>query len=407
MSNLDNDQRLASVFSESIGHARNREQSAFDEAAGVLTNSIVLYGAGNFGRRVLRGLRKNGVNVLAFADLDSTLCGKKIDGVPVLSPEDAARTYGRTAAFVVCVWHPDKHFGVQRIIDQLLAMDVHRVVPFVYLFWKYPHTFLPHYFWDLPSKYLEREDVIRETYESFDDPTSKMQFIADLELRTTGLFRGRPLPCTGQQYFPEEIFHVSADECFIDCGGYDGDTIRALIEESDGRFRRILALEADPENFSRLEAYLAALPEFHNRIGIHQAAVARVAGTLRFAATAAGNAAVSSCGESIVNCVALDEVLSDEIPTMIKMDIEGSELDALEGAAHTIASHKPILAICLYHRPEHFWEVPLRMKSAEPEARLYLRSYAVDGFDTVCYAVPPARCIQESERITGAGERAA
>jgi hypothetical protein len=95
-----------------------------------------------------------------------------------------------------------------------------------------------------------------------------------------------------------------------------------------------------------------------------------------------------------VNCVALDEILGDASPTMIKMDIEGSELDALGGASRIITSHKPVLAICLYHRPEHLWEIPVWLKRAEPEAGLYVRSYAVDGWESVCYAVPPGRGTQ-------------
>jgi hypothetical protein len=79
---------------------------------------------------------------------------------------------------------------------------------------------------------------------------------------------------------------------------------------------------------------------------------------------------------------------------MIKMDIEGSELDALEGAARAISSHAPLLAICLYHCPEHLWALPLWMKRAEPESRLYFRSHALDGFDSVCYAVPRHRAVK-------------
>jgi FkbM family methyltransferase len=407
MSDLRCDQQLESIFSESYDQARKREQSVFDEAAGGCVGSIVLYGAGNLGRRVLRGLRKNGLDVLAFADASRALHGQKIEAVPVFSPEDAVRKYGRTAAFVVCVWHPDQRSGVQNIADQLTAMGATRTLPFVYLFWKYGDAFLPCYFWDLPSKYLAQEDAIRTAYEAFGEPASKAQFVADLELRISGVFGGRPSPCIGPQYFPNDLFRISPNEYFVDCGGYDGDTIRALVEESKGRFSRIIAFEADPENFSRLGHYLSIHPEFCEQVAIHQTAVSRAGGSLRFAATAGANAAVSSGGETVVNCVALDEILGDESPTMIKMDIEGSELDALEGAVRIIASHKPLLAICVYHRPEHLWEIPLWMKRAEPEAGLYLRSHAVDGFDSVCYAVPPTRSVERYGNCEGMHRRIA
>jgi len=42
----------------------------------------------------------------------------------------------------------------------------------------------------------------------------------------------------------------------------------------------------------------------------------------------------------------------------IKMDIEGSEMQALFGARETIKEFKPRMAICVYHRPEDPKEIP-------------------------------------------------
>ena len=385
------DERLEAILSESVASARERECRAFDEAAGPFAQSLVLYGAGNLGRNVLRGLRKNGMDAIAFADANPVLSGKLVEGVPVFSPEDAARKFGKNAAFVVCVWHPDPNCGVQHIVNKLGHLGARAALPFNFLFWKYSDSFLPHYFWDLPSRLLVAAPEINRTYRSFDDELSKAQFVRDLELRLLGRFCERPLQEAGKQYFPRDLFRVSRDECFIDCGAYDGDTIRELVEETGGDFRKAIAFEADPKNFARLQECVTAMAGVRERVVLHRSAVARRKGTLRFAATAGSNASVSASGDTIVPCVALDEVLGDERPTMIKMDIEGSELDALEGAARIIATHNPLLAICVYHCPDHFWKIPHWPKGAVAEARLSLRSHAMDGFDSVCYAVPPDR----------------
>lgn len=57
---------------------------------------------------------------------------------------------------------------------------------------------------------------------------------------------------------------------------------------------------------------------------------------------------------------------------MIKMDIEGAELEALNGAKNTIARHSPTLLICLYHEPEHLFQIPLLIKQWQPKYKLYL-----------------------------------
>jgi FkbM family methyltransferase len=391
MTTLHPDERLESILSESVASALERERAAFDEAASPFAQSLVIYGAGNLGRDIVHGLKAKGLDPLALVDANASLAGKVIEGIPVLSPPDAVRKFGQEATFVVSVWHPDPHFGVQQIVSQLTSLGARTALPFVPLFWKYADAFLSRYFWDLPSKILAHRSAILKAYESLDDATSKSQFVNDLELRVLAHFCDEPVNTIGKQYFPTDLFRMSSDECFIDCGAYDGDTIRELVAETGGNFRKVIAFEADPKNFCRLQGTLAALPEIRERAAIHQCAVTNKAGTLRFAATAAANASVSASGDSIVPCVGLDEVLKGESPTMIKMDIEGSELVALTGAAQVIATHKPLLAICVYHCPEHFWRIPLWLRNAAPEARLYLRSYSVDGFDSVCYAVPPGR----------------
>ena len=75
--------------------------------------------------------------------------------------------------------------------------------------------------------------------------------------------------------------------------------------------------------------------------------------------------------------------------TFIKMDIEGSELEALKGAQQTIQRDRPKLAICIYHKPEDMTDIPLYIKSLVPEYRLYVRHHSNRCSETVLYAVMP------------------
>lgn len=82
----------------------------------------------------------------------------------------------------------------------------------------------------------------------------------------------------------------------------------------------------------------------------------------------------------------LDDVLQGKKCTFLKMDIEGSELNALKGAAETIKKWKPRLAICIYHKPEDIIEIPLYVKKLVPEYKLKMRQYSTYFYDTVMYA---------------------
>ena len=75
------------------------------------------------------------------------------------------------------------------------------------------------------------------------------------------------------------------------------------------------------------------------------------------------------------------------------MDIEGAEMDALQGGRHAIATDKPLLAVCVYHTQDDLWKIPLFVRDLLPDHRLYLRCHEGDGWQTVLYAVPPHRAL--------------
>ena len=382
------DQRLAALLSESPDHASARESSLFTEING--GRPIVVFGAGNLGRRVARELVSLGFPLLCFSDNNPALWGTWVEGLPVLSPAEAVGLHRAGATFLVGVWNPD-HAGVQTILDQLRCADCRSVMPFTALFWKLPDSFLPYYLWDLPSRLLLQREEILAAYRLFSEPECREQFVRQVEFRCTGDFRALTQPELKSQYFPDSLYRFLDAEVFVDCGAYDGDTIRAFLQKTHGRFRKIFAFEADPENFRRLGEFVEQLGFPDDKVRKACAAVYDQAGKLRFAASGLSSASITSEGGQEVDAVSLDEYLKDEQPTLIKMDIEGAELAALNGAQTLIAACQPVMAICVYHRQDHLWRIPLWLKRHMPGARFYLKAHCVDGFELVCYAVPADR----------------
>jgi FkbM family methyltransferase len=382
---------LEALLGESLNTVIERERNAFDRAAAPFSDSVVIFGAGGLGRRVVGGLRNAGIQPLAFADNNQALWGRVVDGLDVLPPEAAAERFGDRAAFVVAVWNPALPVGIRALIEQLSRAGCRNVIPFLPLFWKYPGTFLPNYLFDLPSRLMEHGAELREAYALLADDVSRDMFVRQLRFRLRGDFFCLPIPDAEPQYFPVGIYRPLPEECFIDCGAFDGDTIRAFARRTEGRFRKAIAFESDPENFRALAADVASEPTLRGRVEVHPLAVAAAQGKVRFSGTGAGNASISESGDIEVDSIALDEFLSVERPTLLKMDIEGAELDALEGSAGLIREASPVLAICLYHSPQHLWRIPLRLCELQPAYRFFLRAYCADGLDLVCYAVPESR----------------
>jgi FkbM family methyltransferase len=204
-------------------------------------------------------------------------------------------------------------------------------------------------------------------------------------------FDGMGAPAIETIYFPPDLVRLRPDELFVDCGAFDGDTLRQFLAVSKGSFEKYIALEPDPGNFSKLEETVSGLSVgVRQRIELTRAAVSDSDGTLRFSSGAGPSSHVGE-GDLEVEAVALDRFLGTNRPTFIKMDIEGAEPEALAGAARHIRDEAPILAISCYHRQDHLWSIPLLINSINGNYAFYLRPHDLEGWDLVCYAIPRSR----------------
>ena len=75
---------------------------------------------------------------------------------------------------------------------------------------------------------------------------------------------------------------------------------------------------------------------------------------------------------------------------LIKMDIEGSELDALRGAQDSIRCWKPKLHICAYHQIDDLVDIPALINEISPGYRFYFSSHVPYLNEYVYYAVAPS-----------------
>jgi FkbM family methyltransferase len=378
-------QQLESLLRETPATARVRQQHAFDEVAAD-RRRIVIFGAGRLGRSVLEGLAGTDLEPVAFADNDPRTWGTSTGGLPVLSPQDAASRHSADAVFVVAVWHPSSSPLMSALLNQLRTLGC-RAVPFPLLFWRHAGTFLPYFFWDQPENLLQQSGDIAAAFEFLHDDASRQSYAAQLQLRLHADFDCIGSPFAGEQYFPG-LFSLTVNECFVDCGSYTGDTIQSFISQTDNCFRKVIAFEADPAVMPRLETFVN---DVGSRAVLHKAAVGARNGIVHFAGNGIGGGCITPDSGTEVPCVRLDDALACENVSFIKMDIEGAELQALEGAHHVIWRDRPVLAVCGYHKPDHLWRVLASLKNLAPDSAFFLRAHCADGLDAVCYAIPPER----------------
>jgi len=385
---------LDDLFAEGEAGARDRESIAYDLEAGLTKKPLVLFGAGQLGRITLAGLRRLGVEPIAFIDNNSRLWKMKVDGVPVLSPQEAARIHGNQALFIVTIWRGKSADRMPEREATLRGLGCQHVITFQSLFWKHPEIFLPHYAVDLPHKVHQQADEVRRAGELWEDDASRGEYLAQLRWRMLGDFNAMPDPVEHTIYFPRELCPLTDSEVFVDCGAYDGDSIQSFLEEAKNNFTHIYGFEPDPANFVKLKETVSLLPK-RDLISVRRAAVGATPGIVTFSGEGSEASRVGT-GDMEVECVVLDEILAGTRPTYIKMDIEGSELEALTGARRIIERHSPVLAICTYHLQNHLWKIPLLIRSFSDDYAFFLRPHLLEGWDLVTYAIPKHRLYRQA-----------
>jgi hypothetical protein len=94
-------------------------------------------------------------------------------------------------------------------------------------------------------------------------------------------------------------------------------------------------------------------------------------------------AELKHCDGAIVNCISIDDlctqhVAANERVSCIKIDVEGAELQSIQGSKKTIEKNKPILLISVYHTPEDLFFIKPFLTSIVPEYKFFLRKVSSD-----------------------------
>jgi len=348
----------------------------------------VVYGAGNTGRRVIALLRARGVEPVGVLDLrgggDVT-----IDGVPVHRPgsEPFDRAMRARATVLIAVFNRDADV---RAIDTLVrSLGYGRVVGVVEL-----HDLLADdwgdAYWMASRAHASRhaDDVLAGMHRLADD-ASRALYERTIAYRVRGDAADAPIPMGGLQYFPADVPRRTGALRYVDCGAYDGDALRAARQVAE--LKAACAFEPDPANFTTLATW-AARSASNADVQLWPCAVWHSTEQLHFAAGQGEASQLASTGDTVVQAVALDDVLPGFEATDLKMDIEGAEPQALDGARRLVARCRPRLALCAYHRPEHLWSLSAAIDEMQLEYTFFLRAHAHGGFDVVLYAIPNEQC---------------
>lgn len=335
---------------------------------------ICVFGLGNIGLPTIQVLSEKRIKIDFLCDNDEAKWGKKFYDIECISPE-MLKKYKEDTLVIIC------GRAFKEIYRQLADNG------FLHLYRIHINKFAVYDYFNNNNL----EDIFHSMEKVLDicaDEESKRIYVKIVEewLERDYTYGGLDSICTDNQYFCDDLFLIPKDEIFVDAGAYNGDTLRTFLDKVGNDFEKYYCFELAQSNYKRLKSYISGLGEEEkNKI-------------------VAINKGVSNCREEILYSDSDEGSQIDERGTVkgfvtsidaeivgrisyIKMDIEGSELKALEGAKESIKQYRPKLAVCLYHKPQDMWEIPLYIKSLVPEYKIYIRHHTDLLNETVCYAL--------------------
>jgi FkbM family methyltransferase len=342
-----------------------------------IDSSILIYGAGNNGITVANHLLENGIQILGFIDKNAESLGL-VNGIPVYTIQQVQRRFPPNQQILVAIHN--YMVDISELILSIKTQGFNNVINMFDYVRLFPNDQTYRYFLSSPEILYDAQSEISQFYEHLEDLESQNILEAIVHARYIGDYDLFPTP-TQDQYFPLDIPKWDSQLRFIDCGAYDGDTIRALIE-SGYSMDALIALEPDQQNYLKLIDKCSSIEGIYLPNGVSDQFK-----EVYFNQSQGASSRELDIGETKISMLSIDQAFKDWAPNLIKMDIEGGEIKALEGAENTIKKYQPSLAISVYHHPNDLWRIGQLIKSFSQDYKMYLRSHSYSSFDTVLYAM--------------------
>jgi len=165
-----------------------------------------------------------------------------------------------------------------------------------------------------------------------------------------------------KQYIHYRLNYNKFQNSIIDVGAYDGDSL-SIFNKYCPNIKEIFCIEPFLPNYTKLINNISSNDNYNKAIPLQYAISNQDDREASFSNDMVVNSMAkietvdSNRGNDFVLTKTIDSLFSTKKIDLIKMDIEGEELKALEGARDIIATQTPNLIISAYHSYEHIVDI--------------------------------------------------
>lgn len=327
-----------------------------------------IYGAGITASKVFNYINGLGVNVSGF--VVDRINNDSLYNLPVLGFNQIEQV-----PINLILGYVPTTDTVQEVYNKVL--EKHKFINFIV----YDFSFLSFGLFD--GEYLNSKEF-NWVKEKLEDKYSIDALIAYVKSRNNGDFSICEKFYDPNQYFPDNIISFKENETFVDCGVFDGETIKEFISRNDNSFDYIYGFEPDKNNYENSINNLKSISP--KKIKIFNLGSWYKNNILKFNSISERVSEIDPNGTVEIKVDSIDNLINNKV-SFIKMDVEGAELNSLRGAEKIIKLNRPKLAVCLYHKPEDIYDITYWINSLELNYKFYIRLHTRFSQELVLYCV--------------------
>lgn len=346
-------------------------------------DDIIVFGGGQSGEWTVNRLRENGIFPSCYCDNEKRKQGLWRNSLSIMSFEEAIKKYPKAAICVASMWREEIY---RQIKSYDLCLLEHTYDLLLSTAWEtqddssksIEYTYIKNHLTQFEKLYCELSDQISK---------STLEGILNYRLTRERKYL-KAIKSDEIIYIDRTIWEKPTQDGFsiIDGGAYDGDTVSEFIERWGVKAKLCFhCFEADSLNCDLIQKRCQYFSP--HQVNIYNKALSNSSGIEMLFYESGYSGRLTNKGEKKVLTQKIDDIDWKRVD-FIKLDIEGSERECLEGARNTIEKFHPKMAICVYHLQDDLPVIYKFIKSLKYRYELKLRHYMNSAGDTILYGIP-------------------